>query len=149
MVVGRGDDAAGAIASFWWMQHEGGYHLFGTVHHTMTGAPLGWDEGNGSKIQSLVPYYPAYLATKAVGPIAAYNLVLLSGYVLAGASMYLLVRYLGCARLVAAWAGHVYVVLPWHLARTPHGSLVHLEFLPLLVLALIAATRKPSWLRYS
>ena len=149
MVVGRGDDAAGEIASLWWMQHEGGYQLFGMVHHTLTGAPLGWDEGNGSRIQSLVPYYPAYLLTKLVGPIAAYNLVLLSGYVLSGASMYLLVRYLGCNRLVAAWAGLVYIVFPWHLARTPHGSLAHLEFLPLLVLALVAATRRPSWIRLS
>jgi O-antigen/teichoic acid export membrane protein len=149
LVVGRGDDAAGEIAALWWMQHEGGYHLFGTVHHTLTGAPLGWSEGNGSHIQSLLPYYPAYLATKAVGPVAAYNLVLLSGYVFSGAAMYLLARYLGCNRLVAAWASLVYIVFPWHLARTPHGSLVHLEFLPLLVLALVAASRKPTWLRFA
>jgi O-antigen/teichoic acid export membrane protein len=149
MVVGRGGDAAGEIASLWWMQHEGGYQLFGSVHHTLTGAPFGWDEGNGSHIQSLLPYYPAYLATKVVGPVAAYNLVLLSGYVLSAASMYLLVRYLGCARLVAAWAALVYVVFPWHLARTPHGSLVHLELLPLLVLALVAAGRRPTWLRFA
>jgi O-antigen/teichoic acid export membrane protein len=149
MVVGRGDDAAGAIASFWWMQHEGGYHIFGSVHHTLTGAPFGWDEGNGSRIQSLVPYYPAYLLTKAVGPIAAYNLVLLSGYVLSGAAMYMLARFLGCSRLVAAWAGVVYVLFPWHLVRTPHGSLVHLEFLPLLALTLVAAARRPSLLRFS
>lgn len=149
MVVGRGDDASGAIASFWWMQHEGGYHLFGSVHHSLTGAPLGWDEGNGSRIQSLVPYYPAYLLTKAVGPIAAYNLVLLSGYVLSAAAMYLLVRYLGGSRPVGAWAGLVYVLFPWHLVRTPHASLVHLEFLPLLVVALVAAARRPSLLRLS
>jgi hypothetical protein len=148
MVVGRGDDAAGEIASLWWMQHEGGYQLFGSVHHTLTGAPFGWDDGNGSHIQSLLPYYPAYLATKIVGPIAAYNLVLLSGYVLSGAAMYGLVRYLCCSRLVCAWAGLVYVVFPWHLVRTPHASLVHLELLPLLVLGLVAAARKPSWLRF-
>jgi len=149
MVVGRGDDAAGEIASLWWMQHEGGYQLFGSVHHTLTGAPFGWSEGNGSHIQSLIPYYPTYLATKIVGPVAAYNLVLLSGYVLSGASMYVLARYLGCARLVSAWAALVYIVFPWHLVRTPHGSLVHLEFLPLLVLALVAATRKPTWFRFT
>jgi O-antigen/teichoic acid export membrane protein len=149
MVLGSGNDATGQIASFLWMQHDGGYHLFGTTHHTFTGAPFGWDEGNGINIQALFPYYVAYLATKIVGPIAAYNLVLLSGYVLSGASMYLLTRYLGCARLVSAWAGMVYIVFPWHLLRTPHGSLVHLEFLPLLILALVAATRRPSWPRLS
>lgn len=147
MVVGRGDDAAGEIAALWWMQHEGGYHLFGSVHHTLTGAPIGWSEGNGSHIQSLVPYYPAYLAAKVVGPIASYNLVLLSGYVLSGAAMYLLVRYLGGSRPVGAWAGLAYTVFPWHLARTPHASLVHLEFLPLLLVALVAAARRPSLVR--
>ena len=25
------------MAAFWWMQHEGGYHLFGTTHHILTG----------------------------------------------------------------------------------------------------------------
>jgi hypothetical protein len=148
MVVGEGSDTSGAMASFWWMQHEGGYHLFGTTHHTLTGAPFGWDEGSGNHIQSLLPYYPAW-ATKIIGPVAAYNFVLLAGYVLSGAAMYLLVRYLGCARLVAAWAGMVYIVFPWHLARTQAASLIHLEFLPLVLLALVAATRRPSWSRYS
>jgi hypothetical protein len=58
--------------------------------------------------------------------------------------MYLLCRYLECSRLVSGWAGAVYIVFPWHLARTPHGSLVHLEVLPLLLLALVAAMRRPT-----
>ncbi len=148
-VVGDGSDASGGMAAFWWMQHEGGYHLFGTTHHILTGAPFGWDDGNGINLQLLIPYYPAYLATKIVGPVAAYNLVLLAGYVFSGASMYLLSRYLGCSRVVAAWAAGVYIVFPWHLARTPHGSLVHLEFLPLLLLALVAAARRPTWSRFT
>ena len=148
-VIGDGSDASGMMAAFWWMQHEGGYHLFGTTHHVLTGAPFGWEEGNGLNLQLLLPYYPAYLATKLVGPIAGYNLMLLGGYVLSGASMYLLARYLDCGRVVAAWAGAAYIVFPWHLARTPHGSLVHLEFLPLLLLALVAAARRPTWLRFS
>ena len=148
-VVGDGSDASGMMAAFWWMQHEGGYHLFGTTHHVLTGAPFGWDEGNGLKIQLLIPYYPAYLMTKLVGPIAAYNIVLLVGYVLSGAAMYLLTRFLGCTRVVAAWAGAAYIVFPWHLARTPHGSLVHLEFLPVLLLVLVAAAQRPSWSTFS
>ncbi len=149
-VIGSpGGDSAGGIAWLWQLQREGGFHLFGTTHHTLTSAPFGWDEGNGLNVQWLLPYYPAYLATKVVGEVAAYNLVLLSGYVLSGAAMYLLARYLGCARLVAAWAGLVYVVFPWHLARTPHASLVHLEGLPLLLLSLVAAARRPSWFRFA
>ena len=148
-VIGRGSDASGTVWWLWSLQHEGGYHLFGTTHHTLTGAPFGWNGDNGLNIQWLVPYYPAYLATKIVGPVAAENLVLLTGYTLSGATMYALVRYLGCARLVAAWAGLVYVVFPWHLERTPHASLVHLELLPLLLLTMVAAARRPSWSRFA
>jgi len=141
-------DAPGTIGWLYALQHEGGYHLFGTTHHTMTGAPFGWDESNGLNIQWLIPYYPAYLLTKLIGPLGAHNVVLLAGYVLSGAAMYLLVRYLGCGRLAAAWAGLVYIVFPWHLMRVPHASLVHLEFLPLLLVALVAATRRPTWNRF-
>jgi hypothetical protein len=141
-------DVPGTIGWLYALQHEGGYHLFGTTHHTLTGAPFGWNETNGLNIQWVIPYYPAYLLTKAAGPVGAYNIVLLAGYLFSGAAMYLLVRYLGCARLVAAWAGLVYIVFPWHLMRMPHASLVHLEFLPLLLVALVAAARRPTWNRF-
>jgi hypothetical protein len=148
-LVEPGSDAPGAVGFFYALRHEGGYHLFGTTHHTLTGAPFGWDESNALNLQWLIPYYPGYLATMLFGALTAHNLVLLSGYVLSGAAMYLLVRYLGCGRLVAGWAGLVYIVFPWHLMRVPHPSLVHLEFFPLLLVALIAATRRPTWPRFA
>jgi O-antigen/teichoic acid export membrane protein len=147
-VVGPGSDAPAAMWTFWRTEQEGGYHVFGATHHMLTGAPFGWDDGNGLNLQALLAYYPAYLAAKAVGPVAAYNLVLLSGYVLSGASMYLLTRYLGCSRFISAWAGMVFVVFPWHLVRTPHGSLTHLEWLPLLLMALVATFRRPTLARF-
>jgi hypothetical protein len=144
-----GSDAPGAVGWLYALRHESGYHLFGSVHHTITGAPFGWDESNALNLQWLIPYYPAYLLTNVVGALAAFNLVLLSGYVLSGAAMYFLVRYVGCGRLVSAWAGLVYIVFPWHLMRVPHPSLVHLEFLPLLVASLVAAARRPTWSRFA
>lgn len=147
-LIAFGSDAVGGVWTFWRMQEEGGYHVFGTTHHTLTSAPFGWDEGNGLNLQWLLPYYPGYLMTAVVGEVAAYNLVLLAGYVLSGAAMYLLVRYLGCAPLVAAWAGMAYVVFPWHLMRTPHASLTHLELFPLLALVLVAAAQRPTWGRF-
>jgi hypothetical protein len=142
-----GSDSTGSVGFFWTLDHESGFHLLGTTHHTLSGAPFGWDEGNGINIQWSLPYYPAYLASKVFGPVAAYNLITLAGYILSGASMYLLTRYLGCGRLVAVWAGAVFVVFPWHFARAEHASLTHLEVLVLLVLALVAAARNPTWIR--
>jgi len=147
-VIGTlGSDSTGSVWWFWQLDHESGYHLLGVTHHTLTGAPLGWDQGNGLNIQWLLPYYPGYLATKVVGEVAAYNLVVLSGYILSGVAMYAVARYLGCGRAVSAWAGLVFIVFPWHLARAEHASLVHIEVLALLMLALVAAAKEPSWLR--
>jgi O-antigen/teichoic acid export membrane protein len=143
-----GSDSTGSVAWLWTLEHESGFHLLGTTHHTFSGAPFGWAEGNGLNIQWSLPYYPAYLATKLFGPVAAYNLATLAGYILSGASMYALVRYLGCARFVAAWAALVFIIFPWHFARAEHASLTHLEVLALLVLALVAAIRRPTWIRF-
>lgn len=143
-----GADSTGGAAWLWQLDREGAYHLLGTTHHTLTGAPFGWDESNGLNIQWLLPYYPAYLATQLFGSIAALNLVVLSGLVLSGCVMYALARYLGCSPLVSAWAAMAYIIFPWHLARTEHASLVHIEVLALLVLALVAAARTPTWTRF-
>ncbi|MBA2642183.1 MAG: hypothetical protein H0U82_04560, partial [Actinobacteria bacterium] len=149
-IVGNpGSDSTASVAWLWRLENESGFHLLGSTHHTLTGAPFGWDEGNGLNLQWLLPYYPTYLVATLVGAVAAYNIALLSGYVLSGAAMYLLARYLGCNVLVSAWAGLVYIVFPWHIARGEHASLVHLEVLPLLFIALVAAARRPSWPRYA
>ena len=95
-----GSDATASVAWFWNAQHEGGYHLLGTTHHTLTGAPFGWDGTNALNIQVALAYYPTYLAAHVVGQVAAFNLTTLAGYILSGASMYLLTRYLGCRALV-------------------------------------------------
>ena len=143
-----GSDSTGSVSWLWTLEHESGFHVLGTTHHTLSGAPFGWDEGNGLNIQWSLPYYPAYLATKLFGPVVAYNLVTLAGYILSGAAMYAVTRYLGCARVVAAWAAVAFIIFPWHFARAEHASLTHLEVLALLVLALVAATRRPTWIRF-
>ncbi|MDQ2950782.1 MAG: hypothetical protein M3R54_00800, partial [Chloroflexota bacterium] len=142
-----GSDSTASVAWFWQARHETGFHLLGMTHHTLTGAPFGWDQTNALNIQVFLPYYPTYLLAHVVGDVAAFNLVTLAGYVLSGASMYVLVRYLGVGRLVAGWAAFVFILFPWHLARAEHASLLHLEVLVLLVLSLVAASRRPTWLR--
>jgi O-antigen/teichoic acid export membrane protein len=147
-IVGTlGSDSTGSVAWFWEARHETGFHLLGSTHHTLTGAPLGWNDTNALNLQVFLPYYPTYLAAHVVGDTAAYNLTLLAGYLLPGVTMYALVRYLGCARMVAAWAALAAIVFPWHLARAEHVSLLHMEVLVLLIFALVAASRRPSWLR--
>jgi hypothetical protein len=137
-----GSDATASVAWFWNAQHEGCYHLLGTTHHTLSGSPFGWDGTNALNIQVALAYYPTYLAAHVVGQVAAFNLTTLAGYILSGASMYLLTRYLGCRALVSAWAALAYIVFPWHLARVEHASLLHIEVLALLIIALVAVVRR-------
>jgi hypothetical protein len=144
-IFGLGGDSTGGMAGFRQWADEIGYHITGVSHVASAGAPFGYDQGNGVNLQSAFVYFPAYLVTEAAGEIAAYNTVVLSGLVLSGAAMYWLVRWLGCTRLVAAWAGLVFIVFPWHLEKAQgHPSLAHLEGFPFLLLAVFAWYRKPD-----
>ncbi len=140
------NDGLGGAAWFWQLHQEGGYHLLGVSHHTLTGAPLGWDQGNALNFQWLLPDYPGYIVGGWFSGVAALNFVTLSGFALSGAAMYLLVRRLGCGRLVSSWAGVVYIAFPWHFERAlaGHVTLVHLEVFPLFLLAAIAWVRRPT-----
>jgi hypothetical protein len=145
-----GSIGADASATIWWLWHlqqEGGYHVFGATHHVLGGAPFGFQESNALNLQWLLPYYPGYLLTAALGEVVAYNLVVLAGYTFSGVAMYAFVRWLGCSPLVGAWAALAYMVFPAHLARTEHASLLHFEVLALTLFAAAAAAARPSALR--
>jgi O-antigen/teichoic acid export membrane protein len=144
-----GQDSTGSVATLWSQGRESGYHVLGVTHHTVSGAPFGWNETNAINLQLALVYYPTYLLGKVIGYIAAYNVITLAGYALSGAAMYALTRYLGCSRLVASWAALVFIVFPYHLAHDQHASLLHLEVFPVLFIALIAAARHPTWSRFS
>jgi hypothetical protein len=145
VLLGGGGDVSGTVAGFWQQAEYTGYHVTGVSDITFTGAPYGWEQGNGVNIQSSLAYYPAYLLTEAFGPVVAYNVVVLAGLVLSGAAMYWLVRRLTGSILIAAWSGLVFVIFPWHIAKAEtHGSLAHLEGFPLLALAVIAWYRRPG-----
>jgi O-antigen/teichoic acid export membrane protein len=140
------NDGAGGAGWFWRLHQEGGYRLLGVTHHTLTGAPLGWDQGNMLNFQWLLPDYPGYLVAGLFGGVVALNVVTLSGLALSGGAMYWLTRWLGCGRLVSAWAGFVFVIFPWHLQRAlaGHVTLVHLEVFPLVLLAALAWLQRPD-----
>jgi hypothetical protein len=144
-IYGYPGDSTGTIAFLWSSAHKTGYHLLGSTHIRLTGAPFGWDFANTLNVQWGFVLGPAVIATKLFGEITAYNLAVLSGLALSGGSMYLLVRWLGASPLVAAWAGLAYTIFPWHLEKAQgHLTFVHLEGFPLLLLAALAWHRRPD-----
>jgi hypothetical protein len=146
VIGGPASDVGGTVAWLWSLPQEGGYHVFGATEHTLTGAPLPWEQGNAANLQWLPTYYPAYLTSLVAGEVVAYNLTILSGLMLSALGMYALTRRLGCSPLVAAWSGLVFMFFPWHIWRVNagHASLVHLEAFPLLFIALHAWTERPT-----
>jgi hypothetical protein len=150
-IYGPPGDSTSEIYYLWSLTHGGGFHVLGVSHVTATGAPFGWDQGNGVNVQQLWYDFPAYLATMVIGEIAAYNLIVLSGLAFSGAAMYWLVRSLvggPASPFVAAWAGFVYVVFPWHVLKAAgHAGLTHIEGFPLLLLAVLIWFRSPTLIR--
>jgi hypothetical protein len=145
-IYGYPGDSTGTIAFLWSSAHKVGYHLLGSTHIRLTGAPFGWDFADTLNVQWGFVLGPAVLVTKLFGEVVAYNLAVLSGLALSGASMYLLVRWLGAPPAVAAWAGLAYTIFPWHLEKAQgHLTFVHLEGFPLLLLATFAWYRRPDW----
>jgi hypothetical protein len=138
-VLGPSD--SDSAAGIWWLDaiQEHGYRLVGATRFSQLAVPYGVEQANALNLQWLIPYFPAYLVTKVVGAVAAFNLTVLSGLALSGAAMYLLARRLGASMAVSAWSGLAFLAFPWHVERVVagHASLVHLECLPILALTLL------------
>ena len=138
-------DAPGGVWFFDALQ-ETGFHLFGTTTFEQVAVPFGYEQANSLNLQTLLPNYPTYLATKIVGEVAAYNLSVLIGFVLSGAAMYLLARRVGAEPPVAVWAGLAWLLFPWHVERAlaGHPAYVHTACLPILVVAMHAYWKRPD-----
>jgi hypothetical protein len=126
-IYGTPGDATGTVLDYWWW----GYaltHGKPVLDNTLQGVPLGseWD---------LIPFSPLPVFLFApmdaiIGPIATYNVMILSSFPLTAWAMYLLARTLGISRLGAAFAGLALAFIPYHIEKaTGHGNQAHLELL--------------------
>jgi hypothetical protein len=88
---------------------------------------------------------PGRALARIVGPVAAYNVLVLATFPLAAAAAYLLARYvLGC-HLAALAAGLAYAFLPFHVAQAAHHPHVaQTQWLPLYFLALWRCLDRPG-----
>ena len=147
-IFGYPGDSTGTISYLWLLANREGFHVLGSNHIEYWGAPFGYTEDSSVNLTLALTLYPAYLIAELGHEIAAYNLIVITGFALSGAAMYWLVRWLGASTLVAGWSAVVYMVFPWHLEKAQgHAGYVHLESFPLLLLALLAWRRTPDWRR--
>lgn len=87
---------------------------------------------------------PVYLA---VGPVAAYNVAVLLGFVLTGYGTYLLALHVVGGRGVACFAGAAVTFSPFHISKLADGHLswVTLQWIPFYMLCLLRALETRRW----
>lgn len=85
------------------------------------------------------------LLARAVGPVAAYNGVVLLSFPFAAAAAFLLARHLAVPRAGAAFAALAFAFSPFHLAHAAyHPQVAQVQWIPLYLLALWRCVDRPS-----
>ncbi len=140
-----GNDQLGYQQEFWFAAHHG-LSLFRDGYQTIYGAPFGGIVPALPNLTLAATLVPATILTTFFSSIVAYNVLTLAGLALSGASMYLLVRWLGLGIGPAAWGGLAYMVFPYHLlAAQSWVTLVPYTCFPLLLIAVLSWVRRPTW----
>ncbi len=133
--TGTAGDSSGYVWDLWY-HAEHGLRLWGTDVQEAISAPFGRVSPAAVNSTLLVTLGPGWLLATATSPIVAYNVLVLSGLALSGASMYLLIRWLGLGIAASIWAGVAFMIFPYEQLRAvAHLPLVHIWCLPLLLLA--------------
>ena len=144
---GSAGDNTGYIWDLWSSSHYG-IDLWGAGLQDHVGLPFGRTVIGGANLLLFFYNVPGAILGTLLPTIAAYNVMVLAGMALTGASMYLLVRWLGLGIGPAAWAGMAFEIFPYEALRVAaHPPLAWLMFAPLLLMACIWWLQKPSWRR--
>ncbi len=129
---GFGNDNLGGIWNFWWWSYAADNGL-DPDRSPFLSAPFGFD----LTTLPLQPYerYLGQWLTGAVGEVAAYNLIILASFPLAGLFAYLLANYLLRNRLAAAVAGAIFAFAPFHFGMAMnYPALSSIQWVPLYFL---------------
>ena len=88
---------------------------------------------------------PGRALARLVGPVAAYNVLVLATFPLSAATAYLLARYVVGSHLGAMVAGLAYAFLPFHVTQAAgHPHIAQTQWLPLYFLALWRCVDRPD-----
>lgn len=140
------DDAHYFVWELWWF-HRAVFELHTDPLHTnllfypTPSVPLIWS--------TPVNLLPGMALVGLVGPVAAYNLLVLSGLVLAGYGAYRLAYRFVKRRDAAFLAGLIFAFAPAHMAQVMDGHLgvLTIQWVPFSLLALLRLHDRLSWSR--
>lgn len=129
---GFGNDNLGGIWNFWWWSYAADNGL-DPDRSPFLSAPFGFDL-TALPLQPYERYLGEWL-TSAFGEVAAYNLIILASFPLAGLFAYLLTNYLLRNRVAAAVAGAIYAFAPFHFGMAlNYPALSSIQWVPLYFL---------------
>lgn len=129
---GFGNDNLGGIWNFWWWSYARDNGL-DTEFSERLGFPFGYDLG-ALPVQPWERWMGEGLS-HLFGPVAAYNIIILISFPLAGLTMYLLAMYLLRSRWAAALAGLIFAFAPFHFGMAMnYPALGSVQFVPLYFL---------------
>ncbi len=147
-ILGGNGTPSDSMGYWWdvWNNHRNGLDLWGVGVQNQIGVPFGRPIVGSGNLLLLVFTGPAWVISSFASAAFTINTLALAGLALSGAAMYLLVRWLGYGRGVAAWAALAFELAPYEMFRaSAHYPLAHLEWAPLLLMAGIAWVRGPRW----
>ena len=130
------DEPYGVIWSFWWLKYSW-LHGISQVDNNMLAYPY------GMKLSFFVLWGPLAKAISLISSeIVAYNILLLSTFVLAGLAMFLLVDFLTRNTAVSIFSGIIYAFCPYHLVRVwQHFGAAQIQWIPLYFLFFLRLKR--------
>lgn len=108
-LYGFGDSTAGAV---WRYEVSPNNPFWG--YQDMTNYPIGEDISSPVHASGTLQYLPYWMASKVVGPVAAYNLLNIVGLLFSAMMMYGLMLYVLKNRWIAIFAGYAVAFTPYY-----------------------------------
>ncbi|MFA5157016.1 MAG: hypothetical protein WC532_06460 [Candidatus Omnitrophota bacterium] len=142
-LIGPAEDNLSHFWDIWWANkvfvgHSGSMAFSNYIFYP---------EGSSLLFQAFSFYnlFIAVILKQFISPVFAYNLLILSTFVLSGIGAFLLVRYLTKDPFAAAVGGFIFAFNPSHFAHSLHHiELATIQFIPFFVLYFIKALRYNS-----
>lgn len=140
---GPGDSTAGLIWMLWNYEELDTGPLESTT--PLLDAPHGGDLWRPILVTSSAVILPTWAAAQLVGPVCAWNIAVLAGFLLSALSMFGLVRWLTRHTGAALIAGYAFAFSPFAIRKAEgHLDYVHLWIFPLILWAVLWCWRRPS-----
>lgn len=138
-----GDSTAGGVWLTWAFEQQGGLPFH--AHTDLTAAPAGERFWQPEWWTQTLTYTPLWVLGHVTNAPCAWNVSIISGFVLSGLSMFGLVYWLTRRPVVALLFGYAFAYSAFaQMKASGNLAMVHRELIPVLLLFLIRLVNRPS-----